>query len=245
MKYLLYLLLSTSALVGCVADELSMLVLGSRSIVILPEGSARVAITSGNGDYAAVSSHPEIATVELQNDTLLLSAISLGTTTVTVTDSKGQDAALTVTVGTKTVRFTIAEYTLQIEPEETPEREAIETALQTSVPLPVGARYECEYLTANRLDGNLTVIIPATEEDEELQYTGTFTEGAETFTFQYNNQTYIYRYESSSGPSKATFDTPYLLFLEDETALTEEYKARFPDAGLTFVSRGQMVRISQ
>ena len=60
--------------------------------------SAIVRITSGNGDYKVESADKNIATAAIEQNNVKITAIAEGQTTLTVSDAKGQKAAIAVTV---------------------------------------------------------------------------------------------------------------------------------------------------
>ena len=87
------------------------------------ESSASVLITSGSGNYMVESSNSEVATAECTNNTILVTAHTVGTATITVTDTKsGFTATINVTVTEEsTDDLALSETTVSMKPNETAE----------------------------------------------------------------------------------------------------------------------------
>ena len=67
-----------------------------------------VDITSGSGNYTAQSSNTAVATVTISNNTIIVSGVSVGTATISVTDNGSEQTAtieVTVKKKCKKVRF--------------------------------------------------------------------------------------------------------------------------------------------
>ena len=82
------------------------------------ESSASVLITSGSGNYTVESSNSEVATAECTDNTILVTAHTVGTATITVTDTEsGFTATIDVTVTEEaTDDLTLSETTVSMEP---------------------------------------------------------------------------------------------------------------------------------
>ena len=74
------------------------LTLEKSAVTVKLTESAIVRITSGNGDYKVESADKNIATAAIEQNNVKISAIAEGQTTLTVSDAKGQKAAIAVTV---------------------------------------------------------------------------------------------------------------------------------------------------
>lgn len=74
------------------------LTLEKSAVTVKLTESAIVRITSGNGDYKVESADKNIATAAIEQNNVKITAIAEGQTTLTVSDAKGQKAAITVTV---------------------------------------------------------------------------------------------------------------------------------------------------
>ena len=82
------------------ADEQApkQLILEKSAVTVKLTESAIVRITSGNGDYKVESADKNIATAAIEQNNVKITAIAEGQTTLTVSDAKGQKAAIAVTV---------------------------------------------------------------------------------------------------------------------------------------------------
>lgn len=87
------------------------------------ESSASVLITSGSGNYMVESSNSEVATAECTDNTILVTAHTVGTATITVTDTEsGFTATINVTVTEEaTDDLALSESTVSMKPNETAE----------------------------------------------------------------------------------------------------------------------------
>ena len=74
------------------------LTLEKTAVTVKLTESAIVRITSGNGDYKVESADKNIATAAIEQNNVKITAIAEGQTTLTVSDAKGQKAAIAVTV---------------------------------------------------------------------------------------------------------------------------------------------------
>ena len=74
------------------------LTLEKSAVTVKLTESAIVRITSGNGDYKVESADKNIATAAIEQNNVKITAIAEGQTTLTVSDAKGQKAAIAVTV---------------------------------------------------------------------------------------------------------------------------------------------------
>lgn len=82
------------------ADEQApkQLTLEKSAVTVKLTESAIVRITAGNGGYKVESADKNIATAAIEQNNVKISAIAEGQTTLTVSDAKGQKAAIAVTV---------------------------------------------------------------------------------------------------------------------------------------------------
>ncbi len=74
------------------------LTLEKSAVTVKQTESAIVRITAGNGGYKVESADKNIATAAIEQNNLKITAIAEGQTTLTVSDAKGQKAAIAVTV---------------------------------------------------------------------------------------------------------------------------------------------------
>ena len=74
------------------------LTLEKSAVTVKLTESAIVRITAGNGGYKVESADKNIATAAIEQNNVKISAIAEGQTTLTVSDAKGQKAAIAVTV---------------------------------------------------------------------------------------------------------------------------------------------------
>ncbi|WP_314276074.1 leucine-rich repeat domain-containing protein [Capnocytophaga sputigena] len=74
------------------------LTLEKSAVTVKQTESAIVRITAGNGGYKVESADKNIATAAIEQNNVKISAIAEGQTTLTVSDAKGQKAAIAVTV---------------------------------------------------------------------------------------------------------------------------------------------------
>lgn len=74
------------------------LTLEKSAVTVKQTESAIVRITAGNGDYKVESADKNIATAAIEQNNVKITAIAEGQTTLTVSDAKGQKAAIAVTV---------------------------------------------------------------------------------------------------------------------------------------------------
>ena len=74
------------------------LTLEKTAVTVKQTESAIVRITAGNGGYKVESADKNIATAAIEQNNVKISAIAEGQTTLTVSDAKGQKAAIAVTV---------------------------------------------------------------------------------------------------------------------------------------------------
>lgn len=120
MRIFLYLiLLSGVVLLGFTAckdeDKAYELLLSKTSVSVEEGGSVIVYIEKGNGGYEASSSLKDVATVEVSGNSIIISGLTQGTTTVTVRDGAGKSCPIEVTVisyvqGSNTPRFKWDDY---------------------------------------------------------------------------------------------------------------------------------------
>lgn len=74
------------------------LTLEKSAVTVKQTESAIVRITAGNGGYKVESADKNIATAAIEQNNVKISAIAEGQTTLTVSDAKGQKAAIAVTI---------------------------------------------------------------------------------------------------------------------------------------------------
>ena len=74
------------------------LTLEKSAVTVKQTDSAIVRITAGNGGYKVESADKNIATAAIEQNNVKITAIAEGQTTLTVSDAKGQKAAIAVTV---------------------------------------------------------------------------------------------------------------------------------------------------
>lgn len=74
------------------------LTLEKSAVIVKQTESAIVRITAGNGGYKVESADKNIATAAIEQNNVKITAIAEGQTTLTVSDAKGQKAAIAVTV---------------------------------------------------------------------------------------------------------------------------------------------------
>lgn len=74
------------------------LTLEKSAVTVKQTESAIVRITAGNGGYKVESADKNIATAAIEQNNLKITAIAEGQTTLTVSDAKGQKAAIAITV---------------------------------------------------------------------------------------------------------------------------------------------------
>ena len=74
------------------------LTLEKSAVTVKQTESAIVRITAGNGGYKVESADKNIATAAIEQNNVKISAIAEGQTTLTVSDAKGQKAAIAITV---------------------------------------------------------------------------------------------------------------------------------------------------
>ena len=74
------------------------LTLEKSAVTVKQTESAIVRITAGNGSYKVESADKNIATAAIEQNNVKITAIAEGQTTLTVSDAKGQKAAIAVTV---------------------------------------------------------------------------------------------------------------------------------------------------
>jgi hypothetical protein len=71
------------------------------------DGTAKVTVTGGNGNYTAVSADTKIAKIgSIRDSVITLNGVAEGTTTVTITDMMGLTKTVNVTVKTTTIPYT-------------------------------------------------------------------------------------------------------------------------------------------
>lgn len=109
MLYVLALL-SLIGLTGCSDDkdpEHLFIQLTTETLDISVDDKVAIDITSGNGGYIVNSSHPDVATAEIEADKLTIVAVSEGTSLVTLRDRKNQQLEFKVNVSYKIVSLTV------------------------------------------------------------------------------------------------------------------------------------------
>ncbi|HBG41518.1 MAG TPA: hypothetical protein DDZ96_06130 [Porphyromonadaceae bacterium] len=71
-------------------------------VTLKPGASKVVTVKTGNGDYKATPADTKVVTADISNDQITLTGVGEGSTTIAVTDAKGQKAEIKVTVGVPT-----------------------------------------------------------------------------------------------------------------------------------------------
>ena len=77
-------------------EDIPQLTLGKESIDIEVEKTTTVEISKGGGEYNAFSSNPDIVSVELDNNTLTIHAVSMGKSSVIISDKNNQYKELAI-----------------------------------------------------------------------------------------------------------------------------------------------------
>ena len=105
MKKTVLLAVITLSLFSCKKDDNNggeqapqRLTLEKSAVTVKQTESAIVRITAGNGGYKVESADKNIATAAIEQNNVKITAIAEGQTTLTVSDAKGQKAAIAVTV---------------------------------------------------------------------------------------------------------------------------------------------------
>jgi hypothetical protein len=87
--------------VRCVAEDSSQpqpLSLGKTSLSLDAGGSESVSISGGTGYYSASSNNSQVATAVISGSSVEVTSLSLGETTITVKDTDGNTATISVSV---------------------------------------------------------------------------------------------------------------------------------------------------
>jgi subtilisin family serine protease len=92
---------NTTVVLGVIVNSLPRsLTLNRNSLTLLPWTSDTVQINSGNGDYKVKSSNTSVAKATISGVAITVQALSLGTSMLTVTDAKGNEVNIQITVWT-------------------------------------------------------------------------------------------------------------------------------------------------
>lgn len=100
-KFLLTLLMATLfvGFTSCSDDDDEITLKLEKSVVDLQVGEkAIVKITEGNGDYRIAPTEDLIATVEIIDSEIIISGLSVGSKTITISDKENKTATLTINV---------------------------------------------------------------------------------------------------------------------------------------------------
>lgn len=128
---------------------------------------AIVKITEGNGDYKIISTEDLIAAAEINDSEIIVSGISEGTTTITITDKEAKTATLTINVVGLVGTWNLDETKLAVEVEANDEtQDKIKTELANnnfkSIELNEDKTFkmtkEDEEGTANTVSGTYTYV---------------------------------------------------------------------------------------
>ena len=92
-----------AAFASCESEEpvVDLKLNNTAPIELQRNGTASIAIESGNGGYTVKSSNEKVATATLSGQSIAIKAVSEGTADITVTDAKGKSATIKVTVSYK------------------------------------------------------------------------------------------------------------------------------------------------
>ena len=89
--------------------------LSGESLTLKPNSVSSIYVLSGSGTYTAVSSNPEVATVQIGYEIFAVTAIKAGTATITVSDTQwGQTKTFTVKVVGDEDAFCLSESSIEI-----------------------------------------------------------------------------------------------------------------------------------
>lgn len=89
--------------------------LSGESLTLKPNSVSSIYVLSGSGSYTAVSSNPEVATVQIGYEVFAVTAIKVGSATITVSDTQwGQTKTFTVKVLGDEDAFCLSESSIEI-----------------------------------------------------------------------------------------------------------------------------------
>lgn len=235
-KLFLFVLLFVSvAAVSCSSDKDDPLRLSKDKVEVRVVDGASVRIYGGSGGYSVGVADAAIADAGLGYDydetqLLHITPKKTGETKVTVSDSNGETVYLDLTVisARRTCIFWRAEAVAEAADMQVAEE--IEEDVLDNMPLPEGYCYALTYTSVK--GGNLAVKeTPSAELDI---FSGSFTKEGDVFTFIYNDDTFVYDVDIRVAGSRLNvLPVEYeAVFTEN---LTEYYKNKYPDAGVTGV----------
>ena len=98
--HIAFILLIMAGFASCKEDEpaLELKLSNTEPIELQKNGTASIAIESGNGGYEVKSSNDKVTTATLSGKSVVIKAVGEGTAVITITDSKGKSVNVNVTV---------------------------------------------------------------------------------------------------------------------------------------------------
>ncbi len=160
-KYIFNLLFLTTLLVGCNNDNpnYSEITLSTDVVELDINGSTKVDIVQGNGNYIVKSKDSKIATAVVQGDELLITAISRGKTTLQLTDWAKKTTNLTVLVHYETTdELILAETSATIDEKKRTSFHVFEGNAMTHLDYKVSSS-----------DENIVIVVEQTEDEIKIE----------------------------------------------------------------------------
>lgn len=148
LKYLIMVLAVVPFFMSCSEDVALPLTLDKNDLTLDVDQIMRVKITQGNGGYKVLTTDATIVTAKIEDESVVIEAIGVGTATVTVSDKESKSSVINVKVKGE-----------QGEPEDTPlsATQAFEWK-RSGAPAGTGLDKFGLAWTSNGLEGNFAIV---------------------------------------------------------------------------------------
>ena len=186
-----------------------------------------ISITGGDGNYRAESDDPSIVTVEMPwRNTIRLTPLQRGNTTVTIHDGAGKTYQLEVRIDYRRNILTIygVEATVTGNGLTEQERETIRTEALSTIPVGTGGGYELVYTGEDGYSGDM-ILYPTKIGEQGTE--GTFREESTPpntfiYTFRFEGEIRRFRIGETDSHSSSTVSTALI------EEITERFSERYP-----------------
>ncbi len=245
IKKSLYLFLASLLLMtgfsSCNSDDPVTLSLGVKEIYLKMGEDATVYIYSGNGGYTFSVDNENIVTATLKDRTVTFTPVSKGKTTFTMEDSEKKITKVTINVVDPYMAYVVTEInSANVTASNTSTASTIKTEMEKTPSMLKGHAYDLtrnasKSYVVHEKDWSSTPVSAGTYTFDEGNMFTLKSGGTEhTYILEENNEfaKKFYEYftkDSSTGTGSSSTQAVFTI-TED---LTEVYKAKYPDAGVT------------
>lgn len=213
---------------ACSDDDENVVRLEKTTAELEKDSTITIKITEGNGGYTVTSANEEVAKATVKDNAVTITAVTLGSTSITVKDKDGKTAAVAVTVFSIAGEWTVGDSKIDIagvtDDEAKEIRADFDSYKLTSLSLKSDGKFELKASVAKEKE--------ATTESTEETSTGTYTYKDKVLTLTFD----IEEGEEEADVKTLTVTEFTKSSLKVESDETEDYKEDYPNLTKALIS---------